>query len=95
MTVDSFISFFQDRINQGLAKSFYEAEITRTVQSYGSIAQVFSTYFKGVNTREPGSLLRGINSLNLYFDGQRWWISSLVWEDERPDNPIPQKYISK
>ena len=32
---------------------------------------------------------RGVNSVQLYWDGVRWWIASATWDDERPDNPIP------
>jgi hypothetical protein len=36
---------------------------------------------------------RGINSIELFWDGKRWWIASAVWDDERPDNPIPREYL--
>lgn len=91
--VEGFASFFMGRVQRGEVKSFYEAEIFRKADAFGSIAQVFSTYKKAANTRNPESFVRGINNIQLYFDGQRWWISSLLWEDERKDNPIPQKYL--
>jgi hypothetical protein len=25
-------------------------------------------------------------------DGTRWWIVSLAWDGERPENPIPPQY---
>jgi hypothetical protein len=93
MTVESFIASFKERVKTGALKSFYEAEISRRTNAFGSIAQVFSTYNKGMNTAEPEGLRRGINSLQLYYDGHRWWISSLLWEDERSDSLIPQEYL--
>jgi hypothetical protein len=33
--------------------------------------------------------MRSVNSIQLYWDGTRWWIASATWDDERPDNPIP------
>ena len=36
--------------------------------------------------------MRGINSIQLVRDGKRWWIASVVWDTERPDNPIPADY---
>lgn len=93
MDLSSFISSFGDRVKSGQLKSFHESEIFREMESYGSIAQAFSTYQKGMNTENPEEYGRGINSIQLYNDGQRWWIVSITWEDEQPTNPIPSKYI--
>lgn len=93
MDLDSFLSSFSERIKTGAMKSFYEGEISRKTHTFGSIAQVFTTYNKGINTEDPKSDVRGINSIQLFHDGQRWWISSISWQDETEDNPIPQEYL--
>jgi hypothetical protein len=93
MTIASFIASFRERVKTGALKSFHESEVFRKTNAYGSIAQVFSTYGKGLNTKNPALFVRGINSLQLYHDGRRWWISGIVWEDERPGRPIPRKYL--
>jgi hypothetical protein len=80
-TPEGFITFFLERINTGTVRSFHESELSRKTNAVGSIAQVFSTYQKGINTNDPASLIRGMNSIQLYCDGLRWWISCLVWED--------------
>lgn len=71
--------------------AFYESEIARTTESFGNIAHVFSTY----ETRRPPSedVARGINSIQLLKDGDRWWIVSIFWDNERPGKPIPSKYL--
>jgi hypothetical protein len=28
-------------------------------------------------------------------DGTRWWVVTIFWDSERPDNPIPEKYLTK
>jgi hypothetical protein len=38
---------------------------------------------------------RGVNIFQLYYDGQRWWILSIVWDEERSDNPIPPELLPK
>ncbi len=93
MDLDSFLSSFRERIKTGTMKSFYEGEISRKTHAFESIAQVFTTYNKGINTKDPKSMVRGINSIQLFHDGQRWWISSILWQDETEGNPIPQKYL--
>lgn len=32
---------------------------------------------------------RGVNSIEAYFDGSRWWISSVMGMSESPEHPIP------
>ncbi|HEX9902559.1 MAG TPA: hypothetical protein VGB72_06820 [Acidobacteriota bacterium] len=91
--LDGFLDNFSLRIKSGALNSFNEEEIFRSTHSFGNIAQVFSTYRKGLNTPDPQKLVRGINSLQVVFKDGRWWIVSLMWQDESPDNPIPQKYL--
>jgi pimeloyl-ACP methyl ester carboxylesterase len=93
MDLDSFASSFSERVESGILKSFYEAEISRKIHSFGSIAHVFSTYKKGMNIADPQTLGRGINSIQLFHDGKRWWACGITWEDERSDNPIPEQYL--
>jgi hypothetical protein len=95
MDLDGFISSFSNRIDTGAMKSFSEFEISRKTHSYGSIAQVWSSYKKSINTEDPVSFGRGINSIQLFNDGKRWCITSIIWQDETNDNPIPEKYLHK
>ena len=96
MTMDreGFIAFFTGRITKGTLKSFEEKELSRTGEYYGRIAQVFSTYEKRMNLAAGGAPVRGINSFSLFFKNDRWWIASVVWQDEAADKPIPGKYLN-
>jgi hypothetical protein len=79
---------FVDRTNAGMvANGFYENEIHRVTRTFGNTTHVFSTY----EMRDGSGRLfgRGVNSIQLFWDGERWWISGVAWDDERPDNPIP------
>lgn len=73
---------------------FHERELARKVDQYGNIAQVFSTYvsFRKKDDKDP--FMRGINSFQLMNDGKRWWVISIYWQAETPDNPIPAKYLN-
>lgn len=93
MNLESFLFSFNERVESHALKSFHESEIARKTQSFGGIAHVFSTYQKGMNTADPRSFGRGINSIQLYYDGSRWWACAITWEDESPDNPIPPQYL--
>jgi len=71
---------------------FYEKEISRKVENYGSIYHVWSTY-EAKNVADGPVLERGINSIQLFFDGTRFWILSWVFDNEGNGNEIPKKYL--
>lgn len=74
---------------------FYEVEIKRETQTFGKITHVFSTYqsFKRKDDKKP--FMRGINSIQLFNDGKRWWIVNIFWMQESEENPIPKNYLPK
>ncbi|MEI7037628.1 hypothetical protein [Fulvimonas yonginensis] len=73
-------------------EGFFEREVHRTVDRYGHIAQVFSTYESRHAANDAKPFQRGINSIQLLFDGHRWWVVTIYWQGERPDLPIPEQY---
>lgn len=77
----------------GLEKEgFFEYEIHRLTERFGPIAHVWSTY-ESKRTPDGPVIQRGINSIELFWDGKRWWIANAIWTDETPENPIPAKYL--
>ncbi len=76
-----------------VANGFTEREIGRSERRFGNIAHVFSAY---EFTTEDGKVKgRGVNSIELFWDGTRWWISAAGWDEERPGNPIPKDLLKK
>ena len=71
---------------------FYETEAARRMERFGNIVQVFSTYESRHDPKEA-PFARGINSFQLFFDGTRWWIVSVFWQAETPENPIPKEFL--
>lgn len=74
---------------------FFEREIGRSVDTFGRITQVFSVYDSKRTLADAKPFQRGINSIQLLNDGTRWWVVSIYWDAERPDNPIPERYLKK
>ncbi|MFT3744161.1 MAG: nuclear transport factor 2 family protein [Pyrinomonadaceae bacterium] len=85
---------YVNNTNASLVKNgFTEREINRVVRRFGNIAHIFSTYeYTNDDKTDKG---RGVNSIELYWDGSRWWISAASWDDERPNNPIPKEFLPK
>ena len=75
-----------------LREGFFESEIHRAVERFGNLAHVYSTY-ESRRSRDGPVFARGVNSIDLYFDGTRWWIAAVAWDSERPENPIPEKWL--
>lgn len=76
-----------------LMKGFHEREIARRVERYGNIAHVLSTYESRYKKDDKAPFARGINSFQLLNDGKRWWVITIYWQGESPDNPIPKEYL--
>ena len=73
--------------------AFFEKEIARRTEEFGQIAHVWSTYESRHNADDPEPFMRGINSIQLFYDGKRWWIISIYWQHESAEHPIPEKYL--
>lgn len=74
-----------------LKEGFFERTIGNRVEQFGTVAHVFSTYETLHGDKKP--MARGINSIQLVNDGRRWYVVTIMWDQERPDNPIPAKYL--
>lgn len=76
-------------------EGFFERGVSNKIERFGNIAQVFSTYESRHNADDTQPFQRGINSFQLVNDGKRWWIMTIMWQAETPENPIPQEYLRK
>lgn len=72
---------------------FYESELARTSETFGNVTHVFSTYELRHKKDDKTPFVRGINSFQLLFDGNRWWIITIYWQGETPELQIPKKYL--
>ena len=90
LDVDGFIA----RVEPYFEKNgFYEMEIARRTEQFGHLAQVWSTYESRHDPADPEPYMRGINSIQLFNDGHRWWIVNIYWQQESDQDPIPEKYL--
>jgi len=74
---------------------FFEKEINRVTETYGSLVHIWSTYESYRTSKDTEPFMRGINSIQLLNDGERWWIMDIYWLGETKENPLPEKYIGK
>lgn len=76
-----------------LREGFHEREIARRSERFGRIQHVWSTYETLHSLSDAQPFARGINSIQLFHDGQRWWILSVYWQAETPEAPLPAAYL--
>ena len=84
---------YVERAGSSLMESgFFEREIGRVEERFGNIIHVFSTYDSKRSLDDAEPFARGINSIQVLEGNGRFWVVSIFWDSERPDNLIPNKY---
>lgn len=83
--------FHQATDDMVFSTAFYEKEINREVRIFGNIAQVWSTY--ETRLEKNGKVARrGINSIQLIFENNRWYIIAWIFSGETDQNLIPKTF---
>lgn len=75
-------------------EGYMELEIAHKTLRVGNIATVLSTY-EGRSSASDKMTSRGVYIYQLYYDGNRWWISSVSWDAERPIALIPDDLLPR
>jgi hypothetical protein len=90
LTVEEYVTGVGPRLEE---MGFFERELGRVEERYGGIVHRFSSYDSRRKKEDPQPFARGVNSFQLMHDGSRWWIVTIFWQAETPDNPIPPRYL--
>lgn len=89
--VMSVSDFHQETDNMIMETAFYENEVNREVRIFGNIAHVWSTYETRLEKDGP-VMRRGINSIQLFYENERWYIISWIFDKELENNKIPKSF---
>jgi hypothetical protein len=89
-SIDEFITRVEAATKE---EGFFEREVHRRLERFGAVAHLFSTYESRHAAKDEKPFIRGVNSIQLFFDGKRWWVVTIFWDSERPDQPIPPEYL--
>lgn len=88
-TPEEYITRFSSR-----TAGFFEYEIGNKTESYGTIAHVFTTYATKLTKNGPVTN-RGINSIQLLKDKNRYFILNIFWCAESLGFPLPPEYLQQ
>jgi len=84
---------FRERSEQRLLAGFFEYEIHRITRSFGKVTHVFSTY-EARKSMDGPVIARGVNSVQLIYAADRWWIVSAAWDSTVGMDDIPAEFLS-
>lgn len=74
-------------------EGFFERSIANRMEVWDRIAHVWSTYESRHAKDDAAPFARGINSIQLFHDGKRWWLVSVYWEAEDATHHLPEPYL--
>ena len=89
VSLDDFVELLNDPYYE---QGFEEIELHKVINEYNGIAHVFQTY-RGKDGE--GESETGINSYQLVYDKDRWWIVNLLWTGDSNGVKVPDKYLGK
>jgi hypothetical protein len=72
---------------------FFERSIANRVEEFGNLVHVWSTYESRHAEHDSQPFTRGINSIQIVYAQGRFWVASILWDEERPGLALPEKYL--
>ena len=75
------------------AHGFFERSIANRVEEFGNLVHIWSTYESRNAKDDSKPFSRGINSVQIAHARGRFWIASVLFDDERPGLTLPEKYL--
>jgi hypothetical protein len=91
LSLDDYISRSEPLMQK---EGFFESELSRRTEQFANIAHVWSTYESRHQAGEK-PFARGINSIQLMNDGDRWWIVNILWQGESAQHQLPGQYLQQ
>ena len=74
--------------NEVRKDDFSEIELGKAIDVYNGLAQVFQAY----KVKQGDFEAEGINSYQLIFHQDRWWVANIVWTSDRNGVKVPPRY---
>lgn len=91
-SVEEYVAAAAPQLESG---GFFERELGRKMERYGNVVHLLSAYDSKRTLADAAPFQRGVNSFQLWFDGKRWYVVSIFWEAETPENPIPAELLQR
>ena len=86
--LEPFIAGMETQRSNGAVRTLREVEIARSIEGYGNLASVRSTFIASIDGVER----RGVTFAQLVREGGRWVIIAASWENEREGGSLPADF---
>jgi hypothetical protein len=87
--LETFIAGMEEQRTSGAVTTLGEEEIGHSVEGYGNLAGVRSSFVATVD----GAARRGVTFAHIVREEGRWVILTAIWENEREDAPLPATLV--
>ena len=84
LDLSGFESMFMEMLEAGAVSAFYEYEVSRRTEMFGAVAHVLSAYETKRSPEARSAFGRGINSVQLLWNGAQWCIAGMLWDERLP-----------
>lgn len=86
-SIEDMVEFMQDDYYDN---GYKEEKLQRQIKTFNGIAHVFEIV---KHTEPDGTVVKGLNSYQLVFGNERWYITGLVWTAESDEAKIPATFL--
>jgi hypothetical protein len=86
--LSSFQAMAMEMLDRGIYTGFFEQEVARRTHIFGSLAHVLSEFETKRSPDALRCLARGVNSIQLLWEGGSWLVLSLLWDESASDHPL-------
>ena len=87
--LEAFIEGMEAQRTSGALVQLAERELANSVEGFGNLATVRSTFVAEIDGVER----RGVTYAIIVREGAAWKIISTAWENESEGRPLPQQYL--
>lgn len=89
VSLEEFIELMHDSYYD---EGYIEYELGKVVNEYNGIANVFQSVYHKDSENVEG---KGMNSYQLIYFKNRWWIANLIWTTDSNGVEVPKEYLEK
>ncbi len=96
LSVEGFLDVFRkDLAETPVARmGFHETPAHRQTATFGDLGHAFVVFEMRWKPEDEKMLGRGLDSIELVRRGGRWWVASITTEHERPNRPMPERFLT-
>lgn len=73
--------------------TLFEKDSNREIEINNNMAHVFSTFESYKNQNDSIPFKIGTASIQLYNDGERWYVLNMYYKNESKEDKVPSKYL--